>query len=224
MMETPTINARLRERMGTRYSRRDRSQGRLPAVIYGHGSKPVHVTVDETEALTHLHDGAHVVNLSVDGGENATCLVKDLQFGYLGDNVIHIDFARVDLDEEVEVKVHLHFVGAPKEAGKPGSIVTHDIMELEVICKVIAIPEEIRVDLSKMEGMRLDVRDITLPEGVRSAVPLDAPVVRIEIVKEEEELGEAAVVEATATAEPEVLTETAKKARDAAAAAEKKDE
>jgi large subunit ribosomal protein L25 len=223
MIETPTINARLRERMGTRYSRRDRSQGRLPAVIYGHGSKPMHVTVDESEALMHLHDGAHVVNLTVEGGESATCLVKDLQFGYLGDNVIHIDFARVDLDEEVEVKVHLHFVGTPKEAGKPGSIVTHDIMELEVICKVIAIPEEIRVDLSKMEGMRLDVRDITLPEGVRSAVPLDAPVVRIELVKEEEELGEAAAVEATATTEPEVLTETAKKAREAAAS-EKKDE
>lgn len=223
MMETPTINAKLRDRMGTRYSRRERSQGRLPAVIYGHGSKPVHVTVDEIEALTHLHDGAHVVNLNVEGAESATCLVKDLQFGYLGDNVIHIDFTRVDLDEEVEVKVHLHFVGVPKEAGKPGSIVTHDIMELEVICKVIAIPESIRVDLSKMEGMRFDVRDLVLPEGVRSAVPLDAPVVRIEFVKEEEELGEAATVEAVAVAEPEVLTETAKKARDAAAA-EKKEE
>ena len=49
MMETPTITAKLRERMGTRYARRERSQGRLPAVIYGHGSKPVHVTIDETE-------------------------------------------------------------------------------------------------------------------------------------------------------------------------------
>ncbi len=109
----------------------------------------MHVSVDDKEMLRHLRHGAHVLNLDIEGSGSETCLVKDLQFGYLGDDVIHVDFARVDLDEEVTVNVHLHFVGESEAARKPGSILSHDLTELEVICKVNAIPEEIRVDLSE---------------------------------------------------------------------------
>ena len=95
MHDTPTISATSRERTGTRYSQRLRKQGRLPAVIYGHKKTPISVSVDEKEILTLLHSGAHVLEVKVEGGSKETCLVKDLQFGYLGDNVIHVDFARV---------------------------------------------------------------------------------------------------------------------------------
>ncbi len=68
-------------------------------MIYGHKREPLAVSVDTKEMLSHLQQGAHVLALTVDGAREAeTCLVKDLQFGYLGDTVIHVDFARVDLD------------------------------------------------------------------------------------------------------------------------------
>lgn len=206
--ETPTITAQTRERTGTRFSQRLRKAGRLPAVIYGHKSDPVSISVDEKEMLLHLHHGSHVVNVTIEGGKTETCLVKDLQFGYLGDNIIHLDLARVDLDEEVHVQVHLNFTGSSPEAQKPGAIVSHPVTELEVICKVNAIPGDIRVDTSQMEGTIFTVGEIELPPGVRTEVKPDTPVLTISFIHEEEAVGEEVEVADVATSEPEVITET----------------
>ena len=103
--EVPTIQASLRDKIGSRYSKRLRAAGRLPAVIYGHGSEPMSVHVDEHTTIGALKQGLHVINLDIDGKGTETCLVKDLQFGFMGDNVIHMDLARVNLDEIVEVTV-----------------------------------------------------------------------------------------------------------------------
>ncbi|HRP64122.1 MAG TPA: 50S ribosomal protein L25 [Phycisphaerales bacterium] len=200
--ETPTIQAKLRDRIGSRYSQRLRKAGRLPGVIYGHKANPVAVSVDEKEMLTVLRHGTHVVNINVEGGESQTCLVKDLQFGYLGDNVIHIDLARVDLDEEVTVHVALHFVGEPKGAKSAGAVVSHPMTELEIVCRVTDIPDEIRVDLSSMEDV-FTVSDLVLPAGVRTTLDAGTPIAQITFVSEAEE-GEAVAVEGAA--EPEVIT------------------
>lgn len=199
--ETPTIVAQPRERTGSRYSQRLRKEGRLPAVMYGHKIDPVSISVNEIELLDIVKQGMHVMNIDL-AGNTQTCLVKDLQFGYLGDNVIHVDFARVNLDEEVTVNVHIKFIGKPVGAEKPGAVVTHDMTELEVICKVNAIPDEIRVDQSNMTDM-LTIADIKLPAGVRSAAPLDTPIAHIGFVHEEGD-GEAGAVEG-AGPEPEVI-------------------
>lgn len=206
--ETPTITAQTRERTGTRFSQRLRKSGRLPAVIYGHKSDPVSISVDEKEMLLHLHHGSHVVNVTIEGGKTETCLVKELQFGYLGDNIIHLDLARVDLDEEVHVQVHLNFVGTSSEAQKAGAIVSHPVTELEVVCKVNAIPEDIKVDTSKMEGTIFTVGEIELPPGVRTEVKPDTPILTISFIHEEEAVGEEVEVADVATSEPEVITET----------------
>lgn len=199
--DTPTIVAEPRERTGSRYSQRLRKEGRLPAVMYGHKQNPLAISVDETELLEIVRHGAHVMNVKIDG-QSQTCLVKDLQFGYLGDNVIHVDFARVDLDEEVHVNVHLRFMGKPAGADKPGAVVTHDLTELEVICKVNAIPDEIRVDQTAMTDM-MTIADIKLPSGVRAAAPADTPIAHISFVHEEI-AGEAVAVEGEGP-EPEII-------------------
>lgn len=206
--DTPTITAQTRERTGSRFSQRLRKSGRLPAVIYGHKSDPVSISVDEKEMLFHLHNGSHVVNVTVEGGKTETCLVKDLQFGFLGDNVIHLDLARVDLDEEVHVQVHLRFTGSSTEAKKAGAIISHPITELEVVCKVNAIPEDIKVDTSQMEGTTFTVGEIELPAGVRTEVKPDTPVMTISFIHEEEAVGEEVEVGGDETAEPEVITDT----------------
>jgi large subunit ribosomal protein L25 len=148
------------------------------------------------------------------GGTNETCLVRDLQFGWMGDDVIHLDFARVNLDEEVTVAVALNFVGSPEAAKKVGSVMTHDISELQVRCKVRDIPEAIRVDLTAMQGDLMTVAQVKLPAGVVAVSNQHTAVVRIVVVLEEA-AGEAAT--ATAAAAPEVLT--AKKEEGAAGAA-----
>ena len=204
--ETPTIAAQARQRTGSRYAQRLRKAGQLPAVIYGHQQDPAHVSVNAKEVVQHLQHGAHVMNIEVDGAKHETCLVKDLQFGYLGDDLIHIDFARVNLDEEVTVLVHLKFTGEPKAAEEDNAIVNYDVTELEVVCKVTDIPDEIKVDLSEVENT-LNVSDIALPAGLKATMDPDLSVVHVSYVAEEEPEAEEVEVGAEAAAEPEVISE-----------------
>ncbi|MDA1008498.1 MAG: 50S ribosomal protein L25 [Planctomycetota bacterium] len=202
-LETPVIPSQKRERLGTRYARRDRKLGQLPAVVYGHGTAPSSITVNEKAILAALNAGRHVVELVSEGSAKETCLVKQLQFGFLGDNVIHIDFTRVNLDEIVTVKVHIEFYGEPEAARKSGNVLTHDQADLEVSCAVRDIPEFIRLDLGRiMKNDILHGRDITLPAGVTLVHP-DIIIARVSEVL----VAEAAeATGAEALTEPEVLT------------------
>ncbi|MSR44488.1 MAG: 50S ribosomal protein L25 [Phycisphaerales bacterium] len=201
--EVPVLEAQTRDRLGSRYTKRLRATGQLPAVIYGHGSQPESVSVDEKLMLSSLRRGLHVFEVKL-GGKSETCLVKDLQFGWLGDNVIHVDFARVNLDEEVTVSVTLNFIGTPEAAKRPGSVLTHDISELQVRCKVRDIPETIRIDLTHMAGDIMTVAELKLDAGVKAVSNPHFALARVVIVIEEA-TGEAAVGVAAPVA-PEVLT------------------
>ena len=212
---TPTLKAAPRERHGSRYAKRLRTAGKLPAVLYGHGTAPMSLTLDEKETVTSLKSGAHVVKLAIEGGATETCLVKDLQFGWMGDNVIHVDLARVDLDEVVTVKVRLQFVGTPESAKKPGAVMTHDVTELEIQCKVSDIPEEIRVDLGGITADVYTVGEFKLADGLKAVTDPHAALSRVVTIAEEAE-GEAAAP--TAGAEPEVLTAKKDKEGEAGAA------
>ncbi len=206
--ETPRIEAQRREKVGTTYARRLRKAGRLPAIIYGHKQEPIPVSVNEKEILLHPHHGTHVLDVNLPDSGSQTVLVKDLQFGYLGDNVVHIDFARVDLEEEVHVQVALNFSGEPHAAAQAGAILSHDLTSLEVICRVNQIPEEIRVDLTWMgEGTLLTVGQVELPSGVRTPMGPGTPVSHISFVKKEEEIVGEEVEVAEGAGEPEVITE-----------------
>ncbi|MHC4246050.1 MAG: 50S ribosomal protein L25 [Planctomycetota bacterium] len=183
--ETPTINAATRERLGSRYAQRLRKSGQLPAVIYGHGADPISVSIEEKATLAHLHHGQHVFNVAIDGAATETCLVKDLQFGYLGDNVIHVDLARVNLDEKVTVRVHLDLVGEIQNAKLAGAIVVHDHSEIEVECTVRNIPESIRVELDGFE-QSVTVGELTMPEGIVAITPAETMIIHVQIAAEEE--------------------------------------
>lgn len=213
----PVIEAEPRDRVGTRYSKRLRQAGRLPAVIYGHGTQPTSVSVDAKSIIAAVKHGTHVIELRV-GGSSETCLVKELQYGWMGDDVIHVDLTRVNLEETVRVSVALTFFAQPEAAKRPGAVLTHDVQQLEVECKVRDIPEGIRIDMSQMEGDVMTVAQVKLPEGVTAITDPHFAVVRVVTVTEEA-AGEAAAT--TAGAEPEVLT-AKKEAGAEGAAADKK--
>ena len=177
--ETPIIAAQQRDRRGSRYSQRLRKSGRLPAVVYGHGSDPLSISVDQKETLRHLSEGNHVFNVVIDGGSEETCLVKDLQFGFLGDDVIHVDFARVNLDEKVTINMTLDFHGVPAGAKKGGTIVVHDLSELEIECAVRDMPDSLRIDLEHFDEI-IHVSDLKLPEGVVAVTPGNTLVLHVQ--------------------------------------------
>lgn len=206
---TPKIGAVKRDRLGTRYSRRARREGRLPAVVYGHGKDPFHVTLIGHEFVEHLHSGAHIVELSHEAGSE-TCLIKDVQYDYLGDNIVHVDLARIDLNEEVTVKVPITIKGRDLSPGAkaPNSIVELMLNDIEVVCLAGNIPDSVVADISALEiNTTLLVKDLQVPQGVRTAADPEGIVVSVHETREVA-LPEPGV--AGTGAEPEVITERKK--------------
>lgn len=202
---TPTVPAEPRERIGSRYAQRLRKAGRLPAVVYGHKQDPVAISVDGKSMLQMLERGNRVFELAIDGGVTETVLVKDLQFGYLGDNVVHIDFARVDFNEQVTVNVQLHFIGQPSESMKSGSVMQTDAAEVQITTTVSRIPEAIRVDLTEMSGTVLTAGDLVLPEGAVLVTDPTVPIISITLVSD---VAEGEEVEIGGDVQPERIGES----------------
>lgn len=208
--ETPIIKVELRDRTGTTYARRLRKNGRLPATIYSKGIDPVSVSVDEKEIITHLQGGSHVMELDNGDGKPATVLVKDLQFGYLGDNLIHLDFARVNLQQVVTITMTLDISGKPAKASETGAVIEIPRPEIEIECMVKDIPSSIAVDLSTVEDV-FTIGDLVLPEGVRAILDPDRHIAHVTIVQEEVDEPAEAVIEGEEGEEatPEVISEVA---------------
>jgi len=203
--ETPIIKVELREKVGTTYARRLRKNGRLPATIYAKGHDPVSVSVDEKNIISHLKAGNHVMELDNGDGSPATVLVKDLQFGYLGDNLIHVDFARVNLKQVVTVMMTLDIIGKPKLAEAAGAVLEIPRPEIEIECMVQNIPDSIKVDLSKVEEI-FTVGDLELPDGVKATLDPERHIAHVTLVKEETEETEDLGEDESVT--PEVISES----------------
>lgn len=173
-----------REQTGTRATRRLRSTGQLPAIVYGHKQEAVNVSVPAKPFNEALNKGAHVFELTV-GSKKENALLKDVQYDYLGTNIIHIDFARVDLNEKVTVTVGIELKGdAPGE--KEGGVLQQILNEVQVECVVTEIPSVIVFNVS---GVKLDdtvhVKDLVLPKGVVALTDADGIVAICHAIKEE---------------------------------------
>src|SRR3954462_15059166 len=160
--QAPQVSAKMRTELGSRANKRLRSAGHLPGVIYGHKEAIVPVTLPRKEVVNHLNKGAHLFDLTLDG-KSEKVLIKEVQYDHLGIEVIHVDFARVSLDEKVEVTVPLELKGEPK-GEKDGGVLQRIINELEIECLVTHIPDVIRHNVSEMA---LDdvvyIKDLKLP-------------------------------------------------------------
>ena len=183
--DTPTIIAETRERVGTRYSHGCVKAATSGRHLWAQDRSSRH-QYQRSETISHIRHGAHVMNLEIEGVGTETCLVKDLQFGFMGDDVIHVDFTRVNLDETVTVNVSLNMHGTLSGAVVPGAIVVTDLSEIEVSCAVRNIPEAIRIDLGSFEES-VTIGDIDIPENVTPLLGLETTIAHIVFQAEEEE-------------------------------------
>jgi large subunit ribosomal protein L25 len=212
MSKSAQVTAKSRSELGSRANKRLRDAGFIPGVIYGHKEAVVTVTLPRKDVVNHINRGAHLFDVNVDG-KSEKVLVKEVQYDHLGIEVLHVDFARVSLDEKVEVTISLELKGTPKGEAD-GGVLTQVISELHVECLVTDIPDIIRQNISEMKlNEVLHISDLKLPPGVK--VLQDEHLI-VATLKEpaEEETTEAA------TAEPEVIGKVEGEAD--AAAAEKK--
>lgn len=165
-MSQTTLTATARREHGSRAVRRLRREGRVPAILYGHDQPNETVSLDARQLARALDTPAQVFSIEIDGVA-VPALVKEVQYETYGKHVVHVDLMRVDLSQEVEVEVHLEFLGTPKGLSEGGSFETRTVT-VRVACRADAIPDKITVDISGLGvGDHLSASDIVVPEGVR---------------------------------------------------------
>jgi large subunit ribosomal protein L25 len=204
-----TLAAETGRATGSRSSNRLRAQGKIPGVVYGHGSDPTSVSVvwrDLRAALSGEAGMNALLSLEVDG-ETHLAIVKDVQRNPIHHTVSHVDFLLISRDEELTIDVPVVLVGEAVELGREDGIVEHLLFTLAVNAKPNAIPNEIPIDITALRlGDSVRVGDIALPSGVTTDVDADEVVVSTSITRagieaEGEAEGEAAEGEAGETAE-----------------------
>lgn len=209
-----SIDAKPRERTGSRYSRRLRASGGLPAVVYGHKQDPESVTLDAKQVVRQISEGHKLFKISMGSSED-TVLLKDIQFDHMGSDVIHVDLERVNLDERVTVKVPVKLKGDAPGLSAAGAFLMHPVSELEIECTVGNLEDAIIVDISELQaGESIHARDLELPHQYKLLSDADSVVAGISIKAETEDDAEAAAGGAEMTA-PEVITERKDEASDA---------
>jgi large subunit ribosomal protein L25 len=210
------VTVKPRPELGSRANKRLRDAGFVPGVIYGHKEAVVPVTLPKKEVTNHLNHGQHIFDLALDG-KSEKVLVKEVQYDHLGIEVIHVDFARVSLDERVEVTVPIELKGEPNT--DEGGVVTQVINELEVECLVTDIPDKIVVNIADMKlDDQIAISDLKLPPGVTTKLEPEQVVVTFKELAEEE-----TAAPAEGEAEPEIIgRKPEEEGAEAAAPAEEK--
>ena len=165
------FKATKRVEQGTGASRRLRRAGRIPGIIYGAEAEAQAIDVDHNE-LYHLlkKEAFHASVLSVElEGAKQNVVLRDTQWHPFRQQVLHLDFQRVDATHKLHLKVPLHFVnGDASPAVKLGGcMISHTITELDVECLAANLPEFIEVDLKTLQaGESIHVSQLSLPAGV----------------------------------------------------------
>ena len=160
-----------RTKQGTSASRRLRTSGRVPGIIYGADQPVQKVEVDQAAILRHLKlevFHASVLDVTVDG-VTTPALLRDFQMHPFKPIALHVDFQRVDKNKKIHMKVPLHFINAEICPGvkQGGGVVNHVLNDLEISCLPDDLPEYVEVNLDKLElGHTLHVNDLPLPKGV----------------------------------------------------------
>jgi large subunit ribosomal protein L25 len=168
MAEAFVLKAEKREQTGSKSAVRVRREGRIPAIVYGHKKEPVAISLDARRLGEGIHRGQRLVDVQI-GRKKEKVLIKDLQYDYLGKNVIHVDLIRVDVSETVKVTVPIELKGIAQGTHE-GGIVEEHAGRLEVECKVTDIPDTIVVLVKDMGvGDNIHAGDVELPEGVKLA-------------------------------------------------------
>ena len=160
-----------RAKQGTGASRRLRITGRTPGIVYGGTGEPTLIELDHN-ALFHAikKEAFHASILEMElGGKEQKVLLRDLQMHPYKQQILHIDFQRVDAKTKLHMKVPFHYVNAEESQAVKfeNCVVNHVMSELDISCLPADLPEFIEVDLSGMKkGMSLHLNEVTLPKGV----------------------------------------------------------
>ncbi|MFM2381754.1 MAG: hypothetical protein RLZZ76_521 [Candidatus Parcubacteria bacterium] len=166
-----------------------RTEGKIPAVVYGPKQTPISIAVDKVQFEKTVKSAGESTVINLIGlGEDIEVLIHDVAFNPEKGGVLHADFYAIEKGKEITVDVPLEFIGeAP--AVKAGGVLTKVLHEVEVTCKPSALPQHISVDVSVLDDFekQIHVSDLVLPSGVKIESDADEVVALVQHVKEESE-------------------------------------
>lgn len=203
--EKHVLNVMEREDSGTSASRKARREGKVPAIMYGHGATPRRFLLDEKEWDIVSRHEVQIVELKSSSKETMNALVKDVQYDYLRGTTVHVDFLEVKMDEVIHAFVPIHSHGTPSGISK-GGVLEYLMHEVEVSCTPLTLPESLDIDVSMLEiDDAIHVGDLVFPEGVTPIPEADHTVLHVILPRIQEEAapeeGEAVEGEAVEGAE-----------------------
>jgi len=210
MKASHTLTVQKRDKTGSRYAARERAAGLLPTVLYGRGKDPVHLALNTKEAIKFFNSGERLFTIALGNDTSVTQLVmlKDVQFNYMGNVIVHADLVRVELEDVVESHVQIRWTGDAKGLKSAGSIMMHVMASIHLRGQVKDMPEQVIVDVSDMElNATLHVSEITLPAGLEYIGDLEDVVASITTTLAEVEEGTEGEQIGAAPTAPEVITE-----------------
>jgi large subunit ribosomal protein L25 len=196
--------------IGSPASRRLRTEGRIPGVLYGRGMTPISVSVERRElrlALSGPAGSNTVLALEVDG-QSYPAVVKELQRHPVKRTVSHIDFLQVNMNEEITVSVPVRLEGEAKAVLAEGGLVDPAVDTIDVLTTPNNMPNEFVIDISGMhphDVIRLS--DVPMPSGVTAIGDPDMPIVTVLVLRATAEDEAADAAEAAAEAEGETPAE-----------------
>jgi large subunit ribosomal protein L25 len=189
-----TLVAHTREKTGTTNSDALRRQGKLPAVLYGHGSPAVAIALEAKAFDDLLHSGGknRLLELVLDG-KNDTALIRDVQRDPISRRALHADLQRVSATEEISASLPLVTVGVADGVRNGGGVMDVLVHAIDVLGPANALPEHIEVDVSTLGvHQHLAAGDLVLPGKLRLDMDPAALIVAIEPSRTEAEATESA--------------------------------
>ncbi|MGI5139483.1 MULTISPECIES: 50S ribosomal protein L25/general stress protein Ctc [unclassified Streptomyces] len=178
------IAAETRTEFGKGAARRIRRDSKVPGVLYGHGSDPLHLTLPGHELLLALRTPNVLISLNIDGKKSELAIPKAVQRDPLKGFLEHVDLLLVKRGEKVTVEIPVQTEG---ELAPGGNLLEHVLAALPVEAEATHIPEAVTVSVEGLEaGASVHAKDITLPSGVTLAVDEDAVVLQVLAAQVEE--------------------------------------
>ena len=197
-MSEVKIAAETRTEFGKGAARRIRRDNKVPGVLYGHGSDPLHLTFPGHELLLALRTPNVLIALDIDGKSNELAIPKAVQRDPLKGFLEHVDLQLVKRGEKVQVEIPVHAEG---ELAPGGNLLEHVLDALPVEAEATHIPENVTVSVEGLEaGASVLAKDIELPKGTKLAVEDDTVVLQV-LAAQAEEAAEGAEAEGEDVAE-----------------------
>ncbi|WP_405677717.1 50S ribosomal protein L25/general stress protein Ctc [Streptomyces sp. NBC_01511] len=191
------ITAEVRSEFGKGAARRTRRENKVPAVIYGHGADPVHVSLPGHDLMMALKTANALLSVDIEGRKELV-IPKAVQRDALKGFIKHVDLLAVKLGEKVSVEVAVHTEGELA----PGPFLLENVLStLTVEAEATHIPESVTVSVEGLEaGASIVAKDVPLPEGTTLVTDEDAVVIQVLAAQAEEPSSDDAADEAAAEA------------------------